>query len=280
MSNILAGIITYNPDLEQLYKNVKAILPQVQEVLIVDNHSSDPKTIAFSDLTGVSYLYNEDNLGIAKGLNQIMEYAHNHHYDWVVTLDQDSVCANDFVSSCLSLLKQEQKIGIITPTIVDKNIGQVLTYNKTFEGYTSVDRCITSCGFTSVSAWKDVGGFTEDMFIDYVDFDFCAKLKLKNYQILRLNSVMLEHQLGNAQWHRFFHTKIRVTNHSAFRKYYIGRNMVYYYRKYHKKLSIQLEPLRLLKVYCITILYEKEKCKKLHMLTKGVIDGMHMSIHS
>ncbi len=46
MKNILAAIVPYNPDLERLQKNINAIEPQVEHLIIVDNGSKNINLIS------------------------------------------------------------------------------------------------------------------------------------------------------------------------------------------------------------------------------------------
>ena len=41
MSECAAGIVTYNPNMKRLIENVNAILPQVEQVILVDNGSAN-----------------------------------------------------------------------------------------------------------------------------------------------------------------------------------------------------------------------------------------------
>jgi GT2 family glycosyltransferase len=59
-----------------------------------------------------------------------------------------------------------------------------------------VDFCITSASCTNLNAWKNVGGFDEWLFIDLVDNDFCKRIIVSGYKILRINSLVLDQEFG------------------------------------------------------------------------------------
>ena len=40
-NKIAAGIVLYSPDIARLKKNLEAIVPQVEKVFLVDNHSDN-----------------------------------------------------------------------------------------------------------------------------------------------------------------------------------------------------------------------------------------------
>jgi len=61
-----------------------------------------------------------------------------------------------------------------------------------------------------------------------------------------------------------------VRNHSAFRKYYIARNILYFDNKYRKPGSRFIAYLRVLKLGLVTLLYERDKINKITAISKGV----------
>lgn len=83
-----------------------------------------------------------------------------------------------------------------------------------------------------------------------------------------MNDVALSHQLGDSKIKKLFFKEIRVTNHSAFRKYFIARNITYYIRKYRKVMNVKLEYLRLIKVLTLAIFLNLIKKKRLRIISK------------
>lgn len=86
---IAVGIVLFNPDnVDRVQLSLHAILQQVKKVYIFDN-STKENTITFP--TNVTYMTEHENKGIAYALNHIMEKAKTDGYEWLVTMDQDSV---------------------------------------------------------------------------------------------------------------------------------------------------------------------------------------------
>ena len=80
MSEVYAGIVSYNPDISRLKNNIESILPQVKKIYVVDNGSDNYEDIVgVCDVWGVSIIRNRENYGIAKALNQIFEMVMNLH---------------------------------------------------------------------------------------------------------------------------------------------------------------------------------------------------------
>lgn len=264
---IAAGIVCFNPDIDRLEKNISSIKSQVEQVIIYDNGSNNIGDIA--DLCSNMILESSDrNMGIAYALNSIMGIAENEGYDYVITLDQDSIAPSDLVKILSELVND--RTAIVCPTIWDINKKENPELVNTYE---LVDRCITSGSLTSVKSWKTIGGFDERMFIDGVDFDFCDRLRKKNYEIVQSKRIALIHEIGHRTNKRFLFWNISVKNHSAFRKYYIAKNIVYLDRKnQHKGYPIKTL-LRECKQVLLVVLYEDDKKSKVRNLIRGMIDG-------
>ena len=77
MENVYAGIVTYNPEMALLEKNIRSIKGQINTVIVVDNASANITEIEkLCELLEVPILRNKQNLGIAAALNQLMQYGH------------------------------------------------------------------------------------------------------------------------------------------------------------------------------------------------------------
>lgn len=106
-----------------------------------------------------------------------MSWGLEHNYLWMLSLDQDSVCSNEFVEKMKPYLSVESNLGIVAPVIVDRNVG-IVGHNPT-SNYAHVKTCITSGCFSNIEAWRVIDGYDESMFIDSVDFDFCYRIRKK-----------------------------------------------------------------------------------------------------
>jgi rhamnosyltransferase len=272
-----AGIVLYNPDLKRLKQNIDAVINQVDCVILSDNGSANTNelnNILENYGENVIIIHNHANLGIASALNIIFRKASELGFNWVLTLDDDSVCPDNMVRNYLDFMNTStDRIGILCPVIRDKNAGII-------EGCVSscdyIKRAITSGAFTSCSAWKEIGGFDEKLFIDGVDFDFSDRLRMSGYSIIRLKNTELLHELGHMTSHRFLFWTVKVQNHSAQRKYYIVRNRVYVSRKEKQRLYALTSFCFLVKFGLTIILFEKNKGEKLSAIVRGYADGFKM----
>lgn len=275
--DIPVGIVTYNPDIVRLRENINAVYNAAAVVIIADNGSVNSKEIQtlISEYDRIVFLSNDVNKGIAAALNQLCEEAVNRKYSYILTLDQDSVCPDNLCAE-FSKYTGRQDAGIICPAIRDRNHNLDVINNKVETE--EINRCITSGSLVMLKVWSEIGGFDESMFIDGVDFDFCNRMRARGYIVLRVNKVVLLHEIGNIEIRHFLFFKVRVKNHSSFRKYYIARNTVYQARKQKKAALIFKAHLQVIKQYFMVLLYEDDKKKKLHEIVRGFKDGKKVAI--
>lgn len=268
INKIGAGIVTFNPDKKRVCEVIDAILIQVSEVVIVDNGSDvDINWLSEIYTNQIYIIKNVKNVGIARALNQIMEYFDNKSFEWVMTLDQDSILTKDAIKHLLKF--SSKNVAIICPRIIHDD--EIVVYEKENE---KIERTITSGSLTNVVKWNNIGRFDEDLFIDMVDFDFCERIKLNGYEIIRVNNVRINHQYGDATIKKFFGKKIGVYNYSPFRRYYITRNNIIFYKKYSNMSNFKIMIKEIVRNVGKVVLYEDNKLKKINAITKGMKDGI------
>lgn len=271
MTGFCAGIVTYEPDVVRLKKNLSRVARQVDGVYIVDNHSSianEIRQLLFA-YDNVELIENDRNYGIAKALNQMCEIAVERGYSWILTLDQDTVVSE----SMIELFKpytDDLMNGIICPAVYYEGWG------KKPEGIKNtqyVYACMTSASLTQIEAWRRVGGFRENYFIDYVDNEFCMKLGLNHYKILRVNAVQISHQLGESGTKKVMGFKIRYSRHSPLRLYYMARNNYAFIREYRAHLSVFKEILKMNYVLAQGILFSDKRKEAIRFVKRGISDA-------
>jgi len=285
---ICAGITLFNPEIERLSDNVSAILPQVEKLYLVDNASANTRDYKLS-LVGngkVEIIENEENLGIATALNQMCQKALKDNFDFIITLDQDSVLEGDIVEKFIPFTDMED-VALITPKFDDENEPDFIT-SESAEDFEFVTRCNTSGSFVRLTAYNEVGGFDDKMFIDCVDFDFCTTLIEHGFRILRNNNAVIHHRLGEAKEVKFFipigrllgNKKLQKSfftyNHSPLRTYYYARNIHYYMYKHKDNIDLKIEKRVYFKWVVLKLFFEKEKFKKLKAIIKGKKDAKIM----
>lgn len=271
MNTICAGIVTYNPDIERLIENLNAITPQVDKVYIIDNGSTNIECVMAlnSRYNNLETIALEKNYGIAKALNTIFSQALGK-YDWVLTLDQDTVVNDNLISKYTSYFSHSEVVSLC-PVVVERvNIDKKLEISNDIE---EVSECITSGNIVKTEIWQKVGGFYEDLFIDQVDFEFCYRLRKHGFKIYRVNTASILHEIGSPIIKYIFGKRISIYNHTAFRKYYIYRNGFYIIRNYPQE-SKNLHLGRYLFIrFIYIVLFENDKLNKINSVFKGIRDS-------
>ncbi len=261
----VAGIITYNPDISRLQENVEAIYPQVDSLVIVDNGSSNCNDIQnlLKSKPKVRYALNSNNAGVAKALNVMASKTVELGAEWLLTLDQDSVVAENMMAE-YAKYTSDSTVGIITCRYVDRNtdnIDQISPQENRF-----IPRCITSGTYMNLNVWKHIGGFYEPLFIDQVDFDYCYTLKEHGYRILQVGNTYLLHEIGKSKPVTLFGNYHIAFNHSPSRYYYMIRNMIVVAKRHHMwRHFIHVIPRRIL----IVNKFEKDRWNKNRMMALG-----------
>ena len=266
---LLAGIVTFNPDINRLQENFEAILPQVDKVIIVDNGSSNLVNIQEKcSKAEIIPLYS--NEGIAAALNVIGEYAIDYQYDWFLTLDQDTVVESNLISIYKTYVNLPN-VGTLSCLYHDLNQDKP---KFTASDYQEMKYVITSASFMKTEAYKESNKFDEWMFIDMVDFDINFEFQRLGYKIYRINQIGFIHEVGESSTFHFMRRIIYTSNHSAIRKYYRVRNSIYLYKKYGKNPETINFLIQCRDEFVKILLFEKNKVKKLSAMIRGLKDGL------
>ena len=246
----------------------------------------------FKNEEKIVLIENDENKGIAAALNQIMEKATQQGFQWTLTLDEDSVVPSDMIKQYQKYTSMDQ-VAMIVPVIQDRTMELIDVSGTLDKEYEYVETAITSGTLMNNVVWHKIHGFEEKLFIDYVDFDYCMRVKIAGYKILRVNSVKLLHELGNATeiklfsflgnafgrqsaiGRRFWEMRY-TTNHSPMRLYYVTRNQYYYIKQYADYIDTR-RLLRGMKIgWCVKLIFEKDRIKKWKAIRQGIVDGKKM----
>lgn len=202
---INGGIVTYNPDIEKLKKNISRIAGQVCKLVIADNGSKnieDIKRLAAA-FENVSVILNYENFGIARALNQIMKWSSNNGGDWTITLDQDSECSDCIIDLYKPYLNKED-VGMLTCRYTDRNLNEEnVVYNSDCE---EIDFCITSASLLKNECWKKQRDLMNIFLLIKLTMIYVLnskKMDLRLYVLIKLASHMRWERLRKSHfWER------------------------------------------------------------------------------
>lgn len=283
-NNVGCVIVTYNPPIEELKKNLALVKKQIQACVVVDNGSENRDQIQLlcNDLSIEPKLL-ERNVGIAAAQNIGFKFFETTgEIEWVLTLDQDSTIPSGLIKSYLDSSKiNEASTAILTCSYTSEDWTEAQRRkieSETVHAVSKVDLVISSGNLVRVSAWKLVGGFDEYLFIDLVDYDFDVKLKLAGYLIWQVNSISISHSIG-VPMHRPILSRLLLlraddllADHPAMRQYYIYRNSIIFDKRYAK---IYPKSLLIFRTILATrrILAYSNSLEKYHFAFRGIRSG-------
>ena len=275
-SNITAGIVLYNSNIDRLWENINAVKDQVDQIIFFDNSSNNIKSIEkliFSQDIKFHILKSTKNEGIAFALNEIAKYAINQGYDWLLTLDDDSVIYPELIASYRKYLSIKN-IGQISCLLKDRNIKDNKIENKDTWKLREKKYAITSASLIRLEALVKAGGFDTDLFIDWVDNEVCCALRKVGYKTFQVNYVGLLQEMGSIKSHRLFKKIFYTPNYSNIRYYYNARNSVFVSRLYPSEEKTKKIIVNQLKMMVQIILFESDKYYKVKAIIKGIKDGL------
>lgn len=276
-NKVCAIIVTYNGG-NVIESTVNALIVQVADIVIVDNSSNDEtiKELRRLESGKIKVIYNSENTGVAHALNQGVSYAQGHGFDWILTMDQDSIAEPDMVEKlldCAAGFADQSNVVSFSPKILCG-----INDHKQNSDVDFIDRytVITSGNLLKTSIFEKIGLFDEKMFIDSVDFEYCLRIKKYGYKIIRCFRAALHHSLGSIDYLELFNNKIPFTVHPPFRKYYIMRNHIYITKKYMLTFPIYCiwKQTAILRLILQILFIEKNKGSSLRYIFKGLCDGI------
>jgi rhamnosyltransferase len=280
--SVCAVVVTYHPA-QMLQDNLARLTGQVSQVVVVDNGTTGEAASLISEaglLAGVQVIRNRENLGIAAALNTGIRAAIDSGYPWVATFDQDSTVTDGFIDTLFAGFEAcpfKSRVALVSPAHHDSTgAWEQGRQGLSAPPFEQVITAMTSGSLIRTDVFSTVGFYDESMFIDYVDYDFCLRLRRNGWRTISIPAACLVHRLGAAEQHSLFGLKFTTRSHSAWRRYYIMRNRILVYRRYASSAPwwclrdfgwIFLELLKI-------IFLEQDKMAKLHNLTLGLYHGL------
>ena len=267
---IAAVVVLHNPP-KSVLQNVETYRSEVEVLYIVDNSPDLCRELVdtVKRLDKVTYLTAGKNVGIAAALNIAARKALEEGYDYLLTMDQDSAASDGMISILYGNFVQNSAIGLVTPFHQDRNAPLPMPEQEVER----VTTAMTSGNLLFLGAYMTVGGFMEKLFIDYVDVEYCLRLQVHGFSIVRANRAILFHSLGHFTPKKFFGMIVHPTNHSPSRRYYQTRNRIYVRYLYGDKFPsyFKRDKKYLWGTIVKIILYEEQKFQQLVMIFRGYL---------
>ena len=295
---IAIAIVLYNPrDINRLNQCISSAKQICNNIYIFDNSEF---VIGYSFDSSVNYFSNNKNYGLSYALNALMEHAREDGCNWIITLDQDSVLPDGIIDGYKKIILNTEKIGIVCPQIIDTR--RKYLEIKQEPVVESVNFCITSGSCISIRIWEEIGKFDNWLFIDLIDNDFCKRLVLSGYKIIRLNNFILNQQYGEiiekSKPIRDFWIKLSKIlrnvniaklsykkNVNPIRVYYTCRNIIYVNKKFASYGKVGYENYNCKSyfgfIFCFiipSIIRSNKKIETIKSVFNGTIDGINKRV--
>ncbi|WP_276482220.1 hypothetical protein [Paraflavitalea pollutisoli] len=268
-------MILYYPEKDVL-SNVLSYSSQVDKVYLADNSEKPDTSLVKALRQGLphgEYLQDGVNKGIAARLNQVCQLAKAAGYDYLLTMDQDSLFSGNNLTDylhCFETFPDRDKVAMC---------GVEYQHSDWLSAQCKAEQCtqlITSGSFLNLHLWESMGGFDENLFIDMVDFEFCYRAIVRGHQIVIFKNIVLDHFLGTTSFRSedSGEAKRERTLYSPIRLYYMYRNYLYMKKRYEQHFPGEIRQTQLAVRSRIknNLLLKKDRLKILRYLIRAVSD--------
>lgn len=279
-ASTVAVVVTMQPD-PDVIEHIRTLAGQTMRVIVVDN-GSGPDAVSTLDaiaaMPAVDLIRNPENLGIARALNQGAEAAAALGAEWLLALDQDTEPGQEMVriaADCFESYPEHDRVAVIgsaSTAALPQTSGQA----DQGRPWIDVKYVITAGSFVPLAVFRALGGFRDDLFVDYVDIEFCLRARARGYRVLACRTPAMTHRVGRPTVRRIGGRAVKTTNHTAVRRYYMTRNRILIWRCYWRTdtrfvvRDIVVSRIELLKV----LLFEQDRRRKMRAILAGTVDGV------
>lgn len=266
---ILSVVVTFFPEEDLLRKNVSAFIDHVDKVLVWENTPKEEKLkYRFIQHKKVEYCGDGAN-SISHALNSAWHYAQENGYDYLLTMDQDSVWENFQLFLKKTIYSENAPEGIWTPLVIERELNS--DYEKIFQP-------ITSGMLIRIDLLNMIGGWNELFTIDNVDDEFSLRSHKIGCDFYIVRGTRMKQNFGEPETANFCGYPIVLTNYTPKRLYHIFRNLVVLIRMYPEQKYIKNNFVSWIKRIFFIVCYEKEKFNKIKSILSGIKSGMKYTI--
>lgn len=205
------GVVAFAPDRDLIVPLVRTASEEAGCTFVFVNASADETVLsALGELgTRCKIIYSDENLGVGEALNMIALHAIMAGYRRVVFFDQDSRPPAGLVAALDqgmdSLHNGGERPAVVGPAITAPK-GQEREFKspryfrvrekRPVGGLVPVRYVITSGSLVDLDAFRAVGKFRSDYFMDSIDTEWCFRAWSRRFSCWYLPSLPMEHTIG------------------------------------------------------------------------------------
>ncbi len=177
--------------IESIRKNSENIQ---YEIIVIDN-ASDDGTQDFLKKENIIYIYNNENIGVAKAWNQGIK---NSKGDFVCIINNDIIVCKDWLFNFIKFYETKENTGILSPATREGQLNY--DFEKYSEKFIKKMKNIKEkgffgwCMFIKKDKFEKIGLFSEEYETGIgEDTDFYLRLKKQNFESYITGSVFVHH---------------------------------------------------------------------------------------
>lgn len=187
---------------------------QNYEIIVVDNNSTDGTQNYlrenYADFSHIKLIFNEDNLGFAKGNNIGIQAAVG---DIVVVINNDTYVSPYWLEALVGALDRYPELGLVCP--VTNNIGNEAKINISYDNFAEMETQALSyackhdkeiyplqvaaffCVAIKREVLSQVGLISEDYGLGFFeDDDYCERVRANGWKIAAVEDAFVHHHLS------------------------------------------------------------------------------------
>ncbi len=234
---LTAATVLYHPEPELLLALCRALESANIHLYAVRNSAIPSSLInALEGSESITLIGDGANVGLGAALNAAMEAAAARGFTHVLLLDQDSTPETNLPAALLERIKAIGiPVGAIAPRLIPPPAEGYKPIWYSFRaggapGALAVDFLPTSGSLVALNAWRVIGPFRADFFIDGIDVEWSFRAWAAGYSIILADDLSMRHCWGlpseNAR-------RFQVLRQSQLRNAYYLRNSTYALRLPH-----------------------------------------------
>lgn len=235
------------------YRSEKLILKNLEvlkkfPVIIVDNSNSHELDLIVRKYNNIKLIKSSKNLGYGKANNLAVNSAIT---SFILIINPDIILDEDAINNLFkSFLKDPDKIGILGPSLYDKNMNRRTNGSKSYinqlKGHkvssksnnipfdeTCCEFLMGCCYLMKRDFFNILGGFDTNFFMYYEDCDLCDRSLQKGKYIMEVPAAKLIHlENASSKKNLFTNTKLSLI-HKISSYIYLKKNTNFRYLTLH-----------------------------------------------